>query len=65
MNISLNNRVQSVNSQTLSQLIEELSIETKGIAIGVNNRVVPRTQWSETKLEEGDKVVIVSAVFGG
>ncbi len=65
MNITLNNQIQDVTSQTLMQLIEELNIETKGVAVALNNRVVTRSLWGETLLSEGDKIVIVSAVFGG
>ncbi len=65
MNIIVNNIEHSVHSSTLQELIEELSIETKGVAIGINNRVITRSAWAQTPIEEGDKVVIVSAVFGG
>ncbi len=65
MDITLNNKPHSVDSETLQQLIEELNIETKGVAIGVNSRVINRSVWGETTLRDGDKIVIVSAVFGG
>lgn len=64
-NIILNNKEQSVEAKSLQQLIDELKIETKGVAIGVNSRVVARSAWGETPICEGDKIVIVSAVFGG
>ncbi|MFR9602748.1 MAG: sulfur carrier protein ThiS [Rikenellaceae bacterium] len=65
MNIVVNNQTHTIKSQTLVGLIEELSIETLGVAIALNNKVVPRAEWSEVSLADGDKIVIVSAVFGG
>ncbi len=65
MNIILNHKDQVIQSNTIGGLIEELSIETKGVAIALNNKVVARNEWQSTPLAEGDKIVIVSAVFGG
>ena len=36
-----------------------------GLAVARNGAVVPRSQWSQTTLEPGDVVEIVSAVQGG
>lgn len=65
MNITINNVAKSVVSSNLQELIGELAIETKGVAIALNNRVIPRVNWGDTKLSENDKIVVVSAVFGG
>lgn len=65
MNIVVNNQDYSVESRTLTELIAELSIETKGVAIALNNRVIPRVEWGGVELSQNDKIVIVSAVFGG
>lgn len=65
MNITVNNQKQAVESENLTQLIDELAIETKGIAIALNNKVVARTDWDKTTLSDNDQIIIVSAVFGG
>ncbi len=65
MNITVNNHSQSVSAQTITSLIEELSLETKGVAIALNNKVIPRAEWGATLIVEGDKIIVVSAVFGG
>ncbi len=65
ISIVLNNQKHNVDSGTLLQLTSELSINVKGVAIAVNNRVIARPQWSDYMLQEGDSIVIVSAVFGG
>ncbi len=65
MKIVVNNQNKSVTAQTIEELIAELQIESRGVAIAVNGAVVSRAQWGEYRLGEGDKVVVVSAVFGG
>lgn len=37
----------------------------KGIAIAVNNQVVPRNSWKDFKLSEGNKIIIIKATQGG
>ncbi len=45
---------------------EERGIETsEGIAIAVNGRVVRRSAWPQTALNEGDRIEIVRAMQGG
>ncbi len=45
---------------------EERGIESpEGIAIAVNGRVVRRAAWSETPVNEGDRIEIVRAMQGG
>lgn len=37
----------------------------KGIAIAINNNVVPRTEWHNTTLQANDKVTLIRATQGG
>jgi len=39
--------------------------DTKGIAVAVNNQVVPRTQWGDHALVPEDQVLVISATQGG
>ncbi|MFH1754219.1 MAG: sulfur carrier protein ThiS [Candidatus Latescibacterota bacterium] len=52
---------------TLDKLIERLAIAhtRQGIAIAVNDAVVPRELWSTTILHQGDSIEIIRAVQGG
>lgn len=54
--------------QTLSSvtdLLNQLEIQQKGIAIEVNCSVISREAWSSVHLKEGDQVEIVQFVGGG
>lgn len=52
---------------SLVELLASLSIttETPGVAVAVNDQVVPRAQWSQWRLHPGDRVEVVRAVQGG
>jgi thiamine biosynthesis protein ThiS len=50
---------------TLQELVRELSIEGRPIAVELNLRVVPKDRYPATRLSEGDKLEIVSLVGGG
>ncbi|MBI5219100.1 MAG: sulfur carrier protein ThiS [Bacteroidia bacterium] len=53
-------------SKTVSETLALLKYENfTGIAVAVNNHVVPRTQWNNHLLKENDKVTIIRAVQGG
>lgn len=50
---------------TLSGLIDALSLGGKRVAIERNGEIVPRSQHAHTPLLEGDALEIVVAVGGG
>jgi len=50
---------------SLEQLVNELMLPGVRIAIEVNGRVVRRGDWTETTLNDEDRVEIVHFVGGG
>ncbi len=51
---------------TISSLLATLeNIPTTGVAIAINGSVVGASLWSEHKLNDGDKVTIIRAFYGG
>jgi sulfur carrier protein len=56
-----------VEGATVASLLNHLGIEggQKGIAVAVNDEVVPRSQWSAHALADGDRVEIIRATQGG
>ncbi len=66
MLIKVNNKEMELSGQaSLRQLAETLQMPEKGIAVAVNNQMIPRTKWSETILQENDQVVVIKAACGG
>ncbi|MDD5328771.1 MAG: sulfur carrier protein ThiS [Sulfuricella sp.] len=53
------------HSPSLAQLLETLSLTGKRVAVERNGEIVPRSQFGETQLADGDKLEIVVAVGGG
>jgi sulfur carrier protein len=50
---------------SVSQLLERLELIGKKIALERNGEIVPRSQFSEQRLADGDRIEIVVAVGGG
>ena len=50
---------------TLADLIRDMRLEGKRIAVERNGEIVPRSRYSTTPLANGDKLEIVGAVGGG
>ena len=52
-------------SLSLAELIEELALTGKRIAVELNGAIVPRSAYGATPLNAGDRLEIVGAVGGG
>jgi len=67
MNIYINNKLQKLKeSSTLSETLIALNISSqKGIAIAINNNVVPKQEWDNYCVNENDQVTIIKATQGG
>jgi sulfur carrier protein len=39
--------------------------ERRGVAVAVDGEVVPRSEWEQTTLREGQRVEVVGAIQGG
>lgn len=50
---------------TIAQLLDELQLKTKYVAVEVNLELVPRQQHAEHRLANGDRLEIVTLVGGG
>jgi sulfur carrier protein len=45
--------------------VARLGSGSTGVAVAVNDDVVPRASWSTTALRPGDRVEVLTAVQGG
>jgi len=50
---------------SLASLVEQLGMKQDRVAVELNRNIVPREQWAETFLGEGDRLEIVHFVGGG
>ncbi len=50
---------------TVATLVATLAAEARGVAVAVNEAVVPRGEWPGTRLCPGDRVEVLRAAQGG
>ncbi|HEY8691042.1 MAG TPA: sulfur carrier protein ThiS [Chitinophagaceae bacterium] len=67
MEIIFNNHPQQIQEQTSVQIILNNLIgeKQKGIAVAVNETVVPQAQWNSYILKQNDDVLVIKATQGG
>ena len=65
MKFSVNNKEVETGGNYLLQLSQQLELPQTGIAVAVNNRMVPRSEWEHFVLHENDELIIIKAVCGG
>ena len=67
MEVYINNILRDVpESSTLLELLHAENLaEKKGIAVAVNNAVVPRGNWGKQPLSFQDRITIIKATQGG
>jgi sulfur carrier protein len=58
-------REMPVGEASLADLIRDMRLEGKRIAVEKNGEIVPRGRYAETRLADGDRLEIVRAVGGG
>lgn len=66
MNISLNGEERIVRpGATVNDLVEELGVPTRGVAVALDHVIVPRSAWARTVVTVGARVDVVTAMQGG
>ncbi len=65
--VQVNGSPQKLGAANLSALLTELGydVERQGIAVALNDEVVPRGEWSNQHLAPGDRIEVITAVQGG
>lgn len=65
MKININNKETQTEAITIDALSKELNLPERGVAVALNNKMVPRIEWESTSLCEGANIVIIKAACGG
>ena len=63
--LTINGETKNVTATTLAALITELGMKSDRVAVELNCEIVPRSQWEQAALNDGDKLEIVHFVGGG
>ncbi|WP_367772226.1 sulfur carrier protein ThiS [Flavobacterium sp. WC2421] len=68
MELKINNQTKQFAADSLTvQALLDLEIPEKqnGIAIAINNTVIPKSTWNSHSIQETDIILIISATQGG
>lgn len=66
MIVRINNKeTELTDGMTIANLATTEKLPEKGVAIAVNNEIVPRTKWNEHTINNGDDIIILKAFCGG
>lgn len=68
MELTINHTVRTFETlpETLEELLAmEIPQKRKGIAVALNNRIIPQSSWPETFLNNKDSILIITATQGG
>lgn len=67
MTVSVNNQLIQIESDaSLGGLLAQLALDQqKGIAVAVDNAIVPRARWQQYPLSGNESITILQATQGG
>ncbi len=68
MELKINNQTKqfTTDSLTVLALLDlEIPVKQNGIALAINNTVIPKSDWNSHLIQETDDILIISATQGG
>ena len=67
MNITINGNATTTDNKNLTDILMEnnFPIDKKGVAVAVNETVVTKSNWADTKIKAGDTIEVVKPFQGG
>lgn len=65
MNLIVNGDAHTFHGTTVTDLVAELNLTGRRLAVEVNREIVPKSEHDTHTLREGDTVEVVHAIGGG
>lgn len=66
MKIYINQKeIEVQDNISVKELLDMQQISIEGTAIAIDNKLVPKNEWNDRILTEGNKITIIRATFGG
>jgi sulfur carrier protein len=65
MRVIVNGEQREIASSSVDALLGELEYEGTHFAIALNFDVLPRSQWAQTPIKNGDEIEIITPRQGG
>lgn len=57
--------MQCTEGQTVSSLLATLNQLKPGAALALNQQILPREQWQQQIVQEGDQILLFQVIAGG
>lgn len=65
MIVFVNNKKTDIQCATLAELVASHNLPEKGVAVAVDNEMIPRSHWETFRLEPSQRITILKAFCGG
>lgn len=66
MEVIINQKTFSIQGESIHKALLAYGLqETKGIAIAVNDQVIPKSSWNSFQVKSQDNITIIHAAQGG
>ncbi|EKF74373.1 thiamine biosynthesis protein ThiS [Alcanivorax hongdengensis A-11-3] len=65
MKLTVNGDTLTLQGTTITDLVNQLALTGRRLAVEVNREIVPKSQHGDYALQDGDVVEIVHAIGGG
>ncbi|ATA19653.1 sulfur carrier protein ThiS [Gibbsiella quercinecans] len=66
MKITLNERpIALAQPLTVNALLEQLEYQQPGTALAINQTIIPRAEWADHLVADGDDILLFQAIAGG
>ncbi len=65
MEILLNGAKTVVQENNIFDLMQRINQNADGIAVAVNEEVIPKTEWKSFTINENDSILMITATQGG
>ncbi len=65
MQIIVNDKPTDFSGKTVADLVQQLALPANGVAVAVGMDIIPRAEWADHQIAEGDKIMIIKAASGG
>ena len=57
--------MQCLAGLTVHELLEQLDQQQAGAALAINQQIVPREQWAQHIVQDGDQILLFQVIAGG
>ena len=66
MKITLNDRpIEILHRLSLDEFLVQLKYSPEGAALAINQTIIPRSQWPQHFINDGDDILLFQAIAGG